>query len=105
MVNSWAKAWSAKDVASYLSYYGSDFQPANGQPHKVWAQDRRVRIEDKGTISVKIDGAKVAIDGNTATVRFRQQYVSNQLRSNGPKTLVLSKQAGKWQIRQERAGS
>lgn len=105
VVNSWAKAWSAKDVASYLSYYGSDFQPANGQPHKAWAQDRRVRIEDKGTISVKIDGAKVAIDGNTATVRFRQQYVSNQLRSNGPKTLVLSKQAGKWQIRQERAGS
>lgn len=105
VVNAWAKAWSAKDVASYLGYYVSDYQPANKQSHKAWVEDRRVRIEGKGSISVKVDAPKVSIDGTTATVRFRQQYVSNQLRSNGPKTLVLSKQAGKWQIRQEHAGS
>ncbi len=104
-VNGWAKAWSAKDVPGYLNYYVSDYQPANKQSHKAWAEDRRIRIEDKGSISVKVDAPKVTINGNTATVRFRQQYVSNQLRSNGPKTLVLSKQAGKWQIRQEHAGS
>lgn len=105
VVNAWAKAWSAKDVAGYLSHYVSDYQPANKQSHKAWAEDRRVRIEDKGSISVKVDAPKVTIDGTTATVRFRQQYVSNQLRSNGLKTLVLSKQSGKWQIRQEHAGS
>ena len=105
VVNSWAKAWSGKDVGTYLSYYSSDFQPASGQSHKSWAEERRVRIEGKGSINVKIESPKVTVDGNTATVKFRQQYVSNQLRSNGPKTLVLSKQSGKWQIKQERAGS
>ena len=105
IVNSWAKAWSAKDVATYLSYYSSDFQPTSGQSHRAWADDRRARIEGKGSISVKIDTPKVTVDGKTATVRFQQHYVSNQLRSNGPKTLVLSKQSGKWQIKQEHAGS
>lgn len=105
VVNGWAKAWSAKDVGSYLAYYANDYQPANKQSHKAWADDRRVRIEDKGSISVKVEAPKVTINGTTATVRFRQQYISNKLRSNGPKTLVLSKQAGKWQIRQEHAGS
>lgn len=104
-VNGWAKAWSAKDVATYLSYYTGDFQPQSGQSHKTWADDRRARIESKGSISVDIGSPQVRVDGTTATVRFRQRYVSNQLRSNGPKTLVLSKQSGKWQIKQERAGS
>ena len=104
-VNGWAKAWSAKDVATYLAYYTSDFQPTSGQTHKAWAEDRRVRIEGKGSISVNIGAPQVSVDGNTATVRFRQQYISNQLRSNGPKTLVLVKQSGKWQIKQERSGS
>lgn len=105
VVNAWAKAWSAKDMTGYLGYYVSDYHPANKQSHKAWAEDRRVRIEDKGKISVRVDAPKVAIDGTTATVRFRQQYVSNQLHSNGPKTLVLTKQSGRWQIRQEHAGS
>ena len=104
-VNGWAKAWSAKDVSNYLSYYSSDFQPQGGQSHKAWAEDRRVRIEGKGSISVGVGSPQVKVDGTTATVRFRQHYVSNQLRSNGTKTLVLSKQSGKWQIKQERAGS
>lgn len=104
-VNSWAKAWSAKDVNGYLGYYTADFQPGSNQPHKAWAEDRRARIEGKGSINVKIDGPKVSIDGNTATVKFRQQYSSDHLHSNGPKTLVLTKHAGKWLIKQEHAGS
>lgn len=105
VVNSWARAWSAKDVGGYLGYYTSDFQPANRQSHGAWADDRRARIEGKGSISVKIEAPRVMIDGTTATVKFRQQYTSDHLHSNGPKTLVLTKHAGKWQIKQEHAGS
>ena len=104
VVESWAKAWSAKDVAGYLSYYAASFQPANGQSHKAWMEDRRLRIEGKGSISVKIGTPQVSVEGNSATVKFRQQYVSNQIRSNAQKTLVLVKQSGKWQIKQERSG-
>jgi tetratricopeptide (TPR) repeat protein len=104
-VNNWAKAWSARDVNSYLAAYGSDFDLPAGQSRKAWAEERRARIEDKKRISVKIEKPQVSINGNTATVKFRQIYDSDRLKANSRKTLVLSKQGGKWHITQERSGS
>ena len=47
----------------------------------------------------------MSINGNTATVKFRQVYISDRLTANTRKTLVLAKQGGKWQIKQETTGS
>lgn len=104
-VNGWARAWSAQDVKAYLNYYGNDFQVPNGQPRKAWEDDRRARIVGKGSISVKVESPQVTVNGNTATVKFRQVYVSDRLTANTRKTLVLAKQGGKWQIKQENTGS
>jgi hypothetical protein len=38
-------------------------------------------------------------------VKFRQIYTSDRLKADSRKVLVLTKQGGKWQIKQERAGS
>jgi tetratricopeptide (TPR) repeat protein len=105
VVEDWAKAWSAQDVKSYLSHYGSDFQTPNRVPRKAWEDDRRARIVGKGRIHVKVETPQVAVDGNTATVKFRQVYVSDRLTANTRKTLVLTRQGGKWKIRQESTGS
>lgn len=104
-VENWAKAWSSKDTSAYLAHYAKDFQTPKGESRKSWAEERRNRIEGKGHISVKLEGIKVSVDDNTATVKFRQIYSSDQLTANSRKTLVLAKQDGKWQIKQERAGS
>ncbi|PRC91887.1 nuclear transport factor 2 family protein [Solimicrobium silvestre] len=104
VVDAWAAAWSDKNTNAYLAFYSKDFQLPKGSTRKTWAEDRRVRIEGKGHISVKIDAPKVAINGNTATVKFRQIYNSDQLKADSRKTLVLNKQDGKWQIAQERTG-
>lgn len=105
-VNSWAKAWSSKDMRGYLNAYGNDFQTPKGETRKAWAEERRSRIESKGKISVQIEDAKVTMEGgNTATVKFRQIYTSDRLSANSKKILVLTKQGGKWQIKQERAAS
>lgn len=104
-VNGWARAWSEQDVKAYLNYYGSDFQTPNGQARKAWEDDRRARIVGKGSISVKVEGPQVSVKGNTATVKFRQVYISDRLTANTRKTLVLGKQGGKWQIKQETTGS
>ena len=104
-VNGWAKAWSAQDVKSYLNYYGNDFQPPNGQQRKAWEEDRRSRIVGKGSINVKVEAPQVTVNGNTATVKFRQVYVSDRLTANTRKTLVMAKHGGKWQIKQENTGS
>lgn len=104
-VNGWARAWSSQDVKTYLNYYGNEFQTPNGQPRKTWEDDRRARIVGKGSISVKIESPQVTVNGNTATVKFRQVYVSDRLTANTRKTLVLAKHGGKWQIKQENTGS
>ncbi|MEB0138728.1 tetratricopeptide repeat protein [Undibacterium sp. CCC2.1] len=105
VVENWAKAWSNKETNTYLSYYAKDFQAPKGMSRKAWAEERRDRIEGKGRINVKIEGLKVSIDGSLATVKFRQIYTSDKLTANSRKTLNMSKIDGKWQIKQERAGS
>ena len=104
VVTGWAQAWSSKNTNAYLANYANDFQTPNGISHKAWADERRLRIEGKGHLSVKIESPKVSVDGNTATVRFRQIYTSDQLKADSRKTLVLSRQDGKWLITQERSG-
>lgn len=104
-VNGWARAWSAQDVKGYLNYYASDFQVPNGQSRKAWEDDRRARIAGKGSINVKVESPQISVSGNTATVKFRQVYVSDRLTANTRKTLVLAKQGGKWHIKQENTGS
>ncbi|CAN5391568.1 hypothetical protein BH11PSE11_BH11PSE11_12460 [soil metagenome] len=105
VVHAWAKAWSSQDVKSYLGYYGNDFQTPKGESRKDWAEERRSRIDGKGRINVKVDAPQVSVNGETATVKFRQIYESDRLKANSRKTLVLVKQGGKWQIKQERSGS
>ncbi len=104
-VEVWAKAWSNKDVKTYLSMYGSNFQPPKGESLRSWSEERRTRIEGKGRINVKVEAPQVTMDGNAATVKFRQIYVSDRLSSNSRKTLVMEKQGSKWQIKQEHTGS
>lgn len=104
-IESWAKAWSNKDTASYLAHYAKNFETPKGESRKSWSEERRARIEGKGRINVKIETPKVTSDGRVATIKFRQIYSSDRLTANSRKTLEMIKQDGKWLIKQERAGS
>jgi tetratricopeptide (TPR) repeat protein len=104
-IHGWAKAWSSQDVKTYLNFYGTDFQTPKGMSRKAWADERQSRIVGKGRINVKVESPQITINGNTATVKFRQIYESDRLSADSRKTLILTKQGGKWQIKQERAGS
>ena len=104
-VHGWAKAWSDQDVKTYLAYYGNDFETPKGEAHKDWADERRQRIEGKNRIEVKVESPVVNINGNTATVKFRQIYTSDRLKADSRKVLTLTKQNGKWLIKEEHAGS
>lgn len=104
-VNGWARAWSAKDVKGYLNYYAPNFETPRGMSRKAWADERQARIAGKGRISVKVEAPRIVFEGDKATVKFRQSYVSDRLSASSRKTLVLEKRHGKWQIRQEHTGS
>ncbi|HYD60609.1 MAG TPA: tetratricopeptide repeat protein [Noviherbaspirillum sp.] len=100
-VNSWATAWSTKDLAAYLNLYSPDFQTPEGESRGQWEEKRRSRIEGKGKIDVKIESLTVTVRGTWAKVKFRQIYTSDRLSSKDLKALILEKRGDKWLIKKE----
>ncbi|MGV3742297.1 MAG: TolC family outer membrane protein [Burkholderiaceae bacterium] len=105
VLQGWAAAWSARDARTYLSYYSKDFETPPGQSRRAWEAQRKRMLSARQRIDVKVETPAVRIDGNTATVSFRQAYASDSHQETGDKTLVLSRQDGAWKIIEERAGN
>lgn len=104
-VQSWAGAWSRKDVKGYLSHYGREFEPPKGLNRKAWEEERNQRLTKPGDIEVNLENVKVvSVTGDRATVKLRQHYRSANLSTSSNKTLNLMLQDGKWVIVQERVG-
>ena len=104
-VNAWAEAWSKKNADAYLAHYAKDFKTPGNEARAEWEKNRRARITAPKSISVSIATPKVTMSGaDRATVRFRQNYKSDVLKSNSQKTLVLVKSDGAWKIVEEKSG-
>lgn len=103
-VHAWAAAWSSQNVDRYLSFYANDFKTPGGESRAAWALTRKQRISAPKSIRVDIGKATVKLnDSDHATVKFRQSYSANHLKTFGNKTLLMVKQGGKWMIQEERA--
>ncbi|MDQ3185467.1 MAG: tetratricopeptide repeat protein [Pseudomonadota bacterium] len=104
-VNAWAKAWSDKDVATYLAFYANDFHTPRGMPRSAWEKSRRERIGKAKSIEVEIASPKVSFtDATHARVSFRQSYHSDAIKSTTTKTLEMVRRGEKWLIQQEQVG-
>jgi tetratricopeptide (TPR) repeat protein len=103
-VQSWAKAWSSKNMTAYLAAYSSRFVPSQGKSRKDWEQERRARIASKGSIDVDVSDFSVRVSDTTATAVFRQDYKAGQLIANSKKTLEMTKENGRWLITKESTG-
>jgi tetratricopeptide (TPR) repeat protein len=104
-VRAWAAAWAAKDVKEYLAHYARSFKTPGGESRAEWEKTREQRIKAAKKIEVGVENPKVTVQGDSATVRFRQNYRSDHLKAGSPKTLVLARVDGKWLIEQERVGN
>jgi Flp pilus assembly protein TadD/ketosteroid isomerase-like protein len=104
-VGLWAAAWSRKDVKTYLGAYARDFKTPAGETRAAWDAERQKRINKPGAIQVTFENLRVSVDGDSATVKFRQHYKSASLKTSSNKVLLMGKRDGKWQILQERVGS
>ena len=103
-VAAWARAWSAKDTAGYLGFYAPDFVTPNGMSRAAWETQRRERIEPKKLITVDVKIIKTSVQGNVATVVFRQVYRADAVKSDNTKMLKLVKTGDRWLISAERSG-
>ena len=104
-VEAWAKAWAAKDTAGYLGFYAPDFETPSGMTRAAWETQRKERIEPKKSISVEAKILKTSLQGNVATVVFRQIYRADAVKSDNTKTLRLVKTGDRWLINVERSGA
>jgi ketosteroid isomerase-like protein len=102
MVQAWAAAWMAKDVKTYLSFYDQDFKVPANSDRATWEAQRNERLTRPEFIKIELSQLKVTTEGNTATVRFRQRYESNTLKSWDRKSLILLSRDGAWKILEER---
>ncbi len=104
-VNDWAKAWSTKDIPTYLGFYANNFQTPGSIPRATWEKSRKERIDKPKSIQVLISNPKVTVTNAThAKVTFKQSYHSDTLKNHTVKTLVLVKTGEKWSIQQEQVG-
>jgi tetratricopeptide (TPR) repeat protein len=103
-VESWAKAWSAKDVKGYLAHYAPEFEVPGGAARAAWEQERTDRILKPKQITVTVKVLNAQASDSEATVTVRQGYKSDTLTSNNTKTLKLVRSGDRWLIKQERVG-
>ena len=103
-VAAWAKAWAAKDTVGYLGFYAPDFETPGGMTRAAWEAQRKERIEPRKSISVDVQIIKTSLQGNVATVVFRQIYRADAVKSDNTKTLRLVKTGDRWLINAERSG-
>ncbi len=101
-VNSWANAWSAKDVDRYVKSYSAKFVPPNKLSRSRWEAQRRVRLSKPRYIKVLLDNVRIEIlSQDLALVRFVQTYQSDNYKDKVNKQLLLNKVDGVWLISKE----
>jgi len=101
-VNSWANAWSAKDVDNYIKSYSAKFVPPNKLSHSKWQEQRRLRLSKPRFIKVILNNVRIEIlSQDLALVRFVQIYQSDNYKDQVNKQLLLNNVDGVWLISKE----
>ena len=97
-LQTWAVAWSARDMKQYLAAYGELFTPVD-LTRSAWQKQREQRITKARRIAVQLSEIKVVLqDQNHATASFKQDYRSDLHFYKTDKTLQLEKIADAWLI-------
>jgi hypothetical protein len=103
-VLAWARAWSARDIGQYLTFYSQRFSPENNQvSYPQWADNRRVRLETPDWITVDITDIEISgpHESGDVTARFRQNYLTNSYQDQTLKELIFTRENNNWLILRE----
>jgi len=100
MLNAWITAWEQGRLADYMGCYAPAFM-SQGKDRDAWKQYKADLIAKSRRIRIGVSNPHIAIDGDTATVCFVQQYESKGHTDCGQKTLELVKEVAGWKIVRE----
>ena len=99
MITSWAEAWSTKDFALYISFYGKEFSNKKYNSLSKWSNFRKPRLQKRGKIVVRINRLKVnLVSESSANITFEQRYRSGNTRLFTVKRMRLLNKANGWKI-------
>ena len=101
-VESWADAWSRRDVDGYLSHYSPEFRSTSGRSFDEWHRQRKKRIQRPVFIEIEVDLIKTEITGaSRARATFFQKYRSDTFEDRVMKVLDLVWEDNRWKIIRE----
>lgn len=100
-LETWAKAWSAKDLDKYFAAYSPNFEPPKGQQRKDWEADRKARISSKSAIKVQIKDMAVKWEDKKAVVTLTQSYQADEINATGKKVFDMVQESDQWLILRE----
>ena len=98
----WAAAWSAGDFSAYRDFYLPDFQPGKGRSTADWENERRLRVTQAQSPSVRIAKLKLRqLNAERMSTRFVQHYSAGHYRDTVRKQIDWVKVDGQWRIAAE----
>jgi hypothetical protein len=103
-IESWARAWenNVNSLDGYRAFYHpgffANYKSRSGMDYGQWMADKQAKAQKTGCIQITISGLKVQIQGDIATARFSQKYVSQTYCDQGEKTLYLTRDGRDWKI-------
>ena len=101
-VENWAKAWSSKNMSTYIDFYSKEHKP-NYETHKAWVEYRKQRILRPGYIKVTVSNINIrAQTENRAIIDFNQEFDSPGYRDRVVKRLGFTRVGSRWKISDER---
>lgn len=93
----WLKAWQAKRLDSYFSFYSRSFE-SGGKPFKDWQRVQRKSLAQIQQIKIEVDDLEMLEKGDTIEMLFIERYQSDIYSDIRRKTLVWKKENGRWRI-------
>ena len=109
LLSDWKTAWQMSaglegDIEKYLSFYSENFITGIFDKNS-WRENKTIRNQNKAWIEIGISDITVDLsnDGNSAEVRFSQQYNSPNYSDISKKILVSVKEDSSWRIVSEKS--
>jgi murein L,D-transpeptidase YafK len=96
-LESWEKAWEARDLEAYLDHYSKTFQ-AGKRDYEAWKKHKGGLFSRLKSVAVELKDTNITVSDQEATVTFIQDYKDNRRGDYGKKTLLLILESGRWMI-------
>ena len=98
-MDSWVRAWSARDFDTYVAAYSPDFKGSSAS-REAWLDRRAARVAGHREINITLTDVEIALldDMRRAQVRFEQDYRRGAFRSVERREVAMSRTGDRWLI-------